>query len=370
MRASAWSRMVHFKYDRFSADVPGNVACCAKRCGSCHYHASSLKKLLDIRQRTSSHVGMVCRNVRGKNHLRAEIRMDLRKDSKWVNHFDLGPCPQEFFPLQVTIQNGVLGVWIDKILKLTHNWQYLDLPQNYFKTGKLFYMMRHWVGFSESSLTRSSEPFCPGVYVHKSLGGSHLIEYIDLFMGKSLGPPSPPEVFTSVPTSRPTSPPTFPAAVRHSGRPTLQPTVTTALSFPTQFPTRAHRVVPHITRLVLLDAAQNQDVSRPALDTSSWVVLDRFVLPPFTICAHADDSVGSVLFYVNGKLERKESFGPYCIAGDHGGDYVAWNVGQGEYKIIAIPFSEKSGGGTHGFPVSVTLWIIWLFGNTVCSRLY
>ena len=71
------------------------------------------------------------------NHLWAKIRMNLATDSKSTTYFALGPLPRNTdFVLQVTVDSGILRIWIDGDLKLTHDWRYLDLPQNYFKTGE------------------------------------------------------------------------------------------------------------------------------------------------------------------------------------------------------------------------------------------
>lgn len=84
-----------------------------------------------------------------RDHLWAKIRMNLATDSKSTKYFDLGPLPRNAdFVLQVTVQSGILSVWVDNVLKATHDWHYLDLPQNYFKTGtSKFYHPRRIVLF-------------------------------------------------------------------------------------------------------------------------------------------------------------------------------------------------------------------------------
>lgn len=118
--------------------------------------------------------------------------------------------------------------------------------------------------------------------------------------------------------------------------------------------------LPRITSLTLVNARDNHDM----FPLHDGVVLNRQALPPFSICANVEDGtvVGSVLFHVNDRLEKKESFAPYCIAGDARGDYHPWMVFTngigGEYEVTATPYSAKKGQGTPGLPVTVTVWIL------------
>lgn len=158
-------------------------------------------------------------------------------------------------------------------------------------------------------------------------------------------------------------------------------------AFPSAFPTKSPTVVdsspsgPRIARLVLVNAERNQVMTEPSLDTTSVVVLDRTVLPSFTIAAQMDNdndnddeqqqqhnqNVGSVVFRVNGMRVQTENFAPYCIAGDQRGNYHAWHVdgsiasdGSADKDVVvsATAYTERSANGVAGPTVTVTLWIL------------
>ncbi len=69
-------------------------------------------------------------------------------------------------------------------------------------------------------------------------------------------------------------------------------------------------------------------------------------------------TVGSVVFEVDGEPFQTESFVPYAVAGDQGGNFRPFNIGAGVHTITATPYSEAGGAGDAGQALSVTFELI------------
>ena len=303
---------------------------------------------------------MLGRGDRGdvKDHLWAYLRVSL--EPKMVVPFDLGPCPQDFFELDVLVDDGFIYISLDGHVKVREGVRHLDpLPRNYFKTG---------------------------TYVHGS--GTPRVEYKSLEMGptkkQSVALPltdapstgKPTATLTAIPTAMPTASPT--------AEPTAEPTVTpteTPTTMPTAAPIATPTVAPTatpmdestdstdtprtessvtlvsvepdprpgVTKLILVDAEKNQ----PLFELTDGHVIDKSKLPPFSIQAIVDSKqVRSVVFVVDGRTVKKEKHEPYAIAGDKSrGNYNPWSVDLGKHVITATPYErqrrERRNGGWH-----------------------
>lgn len=235
------------------------------------------------------------------DHLWAQIRGNLEENTKQAEHIHLGPRPDGFFDIEVQVQDMILRIWINGALKVTYNWDYLTLPQNYFKTGP---------------------------YINSG-NGPQLFEYKELYMG----PGDPPQ---KQPTKSP-RPTKFPTA-----SPTPKPTISAAPS--PKF---------GVEQLVLVNAETKVDMR--ALKTGEENALDIRVLSTFNIRAETAGPTGSVWFWVNDSLFRQENVAPYALAGDSGGNYESWNARDGVYEIRATPYSESNGRGVAGTSLTVVL---------------
>ncbi|MBX2842693.1 MAG: T9SS type A sorting domain-containing protein, partial [Flammeovirgaceae bacterium] len=58
-----------------------------------------------------------------------------------------------------------------------------------------------------------------------------------------------------------------------------------------------------------------------------------------------ENKFGSIVFYLNGKEYRKENVIPYALAGNNKEDYFNWNLGVGDYTVLAKAWSGKNGSG-------------------------
>ncbi|MDZ7848271.1 MAG: lectin-like protein [Owenweeksia sp.] len=69
--------------------------------------------------------------------------------------------------------------------------------------------------------------------------------------------------------------------------------------------------------------------------------------------------VGSVIFSINGNNAQTESVAPYAINGDSPpGNYTPWKPQAGLYTITATPYSNGSGNGSAGIPLTVNIEVI------------
>jgi subtilisin family serine protease len=73
------------------------------------------------------------------------------------------------------------------------------------------------------------------------------------------------------------------------------------------------------------------------------------------------DTVGSVTFYMNGKLVRTENLVPYSLGSDYGnGNYVPLNppLQVGKYELTAMPYSQEMGQGESGNALTIHFTVI------------
>lgn len=110
-----------------------------------------------------------------------------------------------------------------------------------------------------------------------------------------------------------------------------------------------------INSLSLIDAS-NGSVVKTLVDGDT---IDKTVLSMFSVRADTSGSLyGSVVFELNGVPFRRENTWPYAINGGTVSTYTAWNPVAGTYKITAVPYSMKNGGGMMGHAKSVTVHVI------------
>lgn len=296
---------------------------------------------------------MLGRGDRGdiKDHLWAYLRVSL--EPKKVAPFDLGPSPQDFFELDVLVDDGFIYISLDGHKMLQEDVRHLDpLPRNYFKTG---------------------------TYVHGR--GTPRVEYKSLEMGPIkkqsgalllTGAPTtsaPTAMLTAIPTATPTAVPTAEPTVTPTETPTAMPTAApiatptvapTATPMdestnPTDTPGTESSVAlvsvepdprPGVTKLILVDAERNQ----PLFELTDGYVIDKSKLPTFSVQAIVDSKqVKSVMFVVDGRIVKKEKHEPYAIAGDKSrGNYNPWYVDLGQHVITAAPYERQRRGRRNG----------------------
>jgi ELWxxDGT repeat protein len=112
--------------------------------------------------------------------------------------------------------------------------------------------------------------------------------------------------------------------------------------------------LPVATSLVLVNADTNQDIM--PLRQGMVINLQNLSTKNLNIRAVINPSqTGSVVFSTEGVSDysRTENDAPYAYRGDRNGNYHRWVPTAGEYSITATPYTEASGRGTAGAPITI-----------------
>ncbi len=117
------------------------------------------------------------------------------------------------------------------------------------------------------------------------------------------------------------------------------------------------RPMPAVRGFTLVNADTEADIA-PLADGA---VIDFAQLATTRLnvrAAVAPDTVGSVVFTLNGKVFGTENHVYYTLAGDWDGDYKPWTPAPGSYTLTATPYSEAAGQGKAGVPLTITFTVI------------
>jgi len=115
-----------------------------------------------------------------------------------------------------------------------------------------------------------------------------------------------------------------------------------------------------VSRFVLINADTDQDIG----PISDGDVLVLGSLPTANLAIRADTvpaTVGSVRFDLDGTVGfRTENAAPYALFGDGNGNYKAWTGVPlvAAHSLTATPFTNKSGGGIAGTPLTIAFEIV------------
>ena len=119
-----------------------------------------------------------------------------------------------------------------------------------------------------------------------------------------------------------------------------------------------YQSAPRVSSLILINADTDQDIG-PINDGD---ILSLNLLPTTNLTVRADTSpttVGSVVFGLDGNASfQVESIAPYALVGDDNGDYNPWTPSLGAHALTATPYSEASGAGTAGTPLTVNFTVV------------
>ena len=110
----------------------------------------------------------------------------------------------------------------------------------------------------------------------------------------------------------------------------------------------------------LLPALESQAISFTLVDTDTDEIIPAFdpmpanatldfavLSPNVSIIANLAEEAGSVVFGLNDDASfRTESFAPYALCGDVGGDFSSCSLPLGEHTVTATSYSESSGNGS------------------------
>ena len=340
-------------------------------------------------------------------HIWARVRNDLLVDGVTRSYYDMGPMPNDFFDLDVTIVNSLLTITINNAISVIKDVSHLDpLQNNHFKTGA--YVNGDGlitVLFNELEMVTPTEPVSdtaaptpaplPDDFAVTKL---KLMDVTDssndlgeLMQGDVLNLDTMPLFSVQAETypakigsvhfyldgSRVSTENMPPYDLIEDGPWLVEPGSHTLVALPYEFSggggrlggtmtvdftvvgttqTLAPTPTPvladiKVTDLELWDA----ELMTPLYTLSDGFVINLHELPPIDIFARTSttavfDEVGSVYFYVNGKLEATENEYPYTIGGNG-----EWIVDPGTYTLDVIPYTEPAGRGLAGTPISMEI---------------
>jgi len=107
-----------------------------------------------------------------------------------------------------------------------------------------------------------------------------------------------------------------------------------------------------VTQLVLIDADTDTEIG----PLSDGDVLKLEELPNINIMAKTNvKQVKSVQFKVNGSIEQIDSYRPFALGKEMGGNYYPLALEPGDYTIMATPFPRKEGLGVPGIAKTVNI---------------
>ncbi|MGJ3239841.1 MAG: putative Ig domain-containing protein [Anaerolineae bacterium] len=109
--------------------------------------------------------------------------------------------------------------------------------------------------------------------------------------------------------------------------------------------------------LMLVNADTNEDL----LMLSDGMQINLSALPTdnLNVRAQVSSGVESVRFSLNDNSNfRLENEAPYALAGDLSGDYRTWSPSEGNYTLVAIPYTSNNASGNEGNSMSVTFSVV------------
>jgi hypothetical protein len=106
-----------------------------------------------------------------------------------------------------------------------------------------------------------------------------------------------------------------------------------------------------VAKFTLVDAAAQDDLRTLASGAKIDFAADGKAL---NVRADVNMSVGSVVFFLDGKKVRTENQAVYAFAGDTNGVYNKWTPPSGSHTLKAIPYSGGNGSGSVGTPLEIT----------------
>jgi hypothetical protein len=108
---------------------------------------------------------------------------------------------------------------------------------------------------------------------------------------------------------------------------------------------------PTLANIMLVDAATDADLGV----FGNGTVIDLSGGKQYTVEANpGTGTLGSVVFRIDGAVERVETTPPYTIAGDAGTDHNPWTVPAGAHTLTVTPFSGANGTGIAGPTITAT----------------
>jgi hypothetical protein len=115
-----------------------------------------------------------------------------------------------------------------------------------------------------------------------------------------------------------------------------------------------------VVSLSLIDASSNTVITGyDSISDNAILNLDELPSELNIRANTSPETIGSVRFAINGNANYSlESVAPYALAGDSNGNYNNWMLTPGNYTLTATPYSEASGGGNVGTPLTINFSLV------------
>jgi hypothetical protein len=126
---------------------------------------------------------------------------------------------------------------------------------------------------------------------------------------------------------------------------------------------------PQVVSFSLINADTNQEIQ--ILDDDATLNLSRLPTGNLNIRANTNPpTTGSVKFILQDQMSREwfENATPYALFGDTNGNFNIWNPEEGDYSLLATPYTGAGGEGDAGIPLSIRFEVVKEEGATVASR--
>ncbi len=118
--------------------------------------------------------------------------------------------------------------------------------------------------------------------------------------------------------------------------------------------TKPATATPTVTAFTLINATTDKVVKT----LTNGTTIARSSLPKFTVGVNVSNAPGSIVFKLNGKVVKTESYAPFALSNNGITNGVAfydpWTIGAGSYTLVATPFTQKDGLGTAGKSLTVS----------------
>lgn len=112
----------------------------------------------------------------------------------------------------------------------------------------------------------------------------------------------------------------------------------------------ASRVKPYLNKLILVNAATQQDIGE---------LTENYSFNASSVNIRSEGTAASVLFQLTGAETDTETdnIKPYASKGDVSGVYNSWTPTVGNYTLKATPYSQKNGKGIPGNSITVNFQV-------------
>jgi len=112
-----------------------------------------------------------------------------------------------------------------------------------------------------------------------------------------------------------------------------------------------------VSSFTLVNATTDTEVG--PLSDGDVINLNDFGGDALNVIAYTiPETVGSVVFTLQGTTVQTESFPPYAMAGNQDDDYLDWRPSPGGYQLKATPYAQAGGKGEAGTPLSISFTVV------------